>query len=418
MSTFQFLHAADLHLDSAPRGVSVNGDQAWTSAGQATRNALRKLVDLAIGKKVAFLIIAGDVYDGDWDDFNTPLFFNQQMQRLNDANIPVYVVRGNHDAKNKMSQNLRLASNVHYFDTKRPQTFHLDAVGVALHGQSYERWNETADLSQGYPPAEPHVLNIGVLHTCATGRAGHDAYAPCTLEGLRAKRYQYWALGHVHQRETLAEDPFIVFPGNLQGRHIRETGPKGATLVTCRNGAVIGVEAVPLDVSRWVHCRVNVSHAEDVDAALEDVQKRLAASVEQAEGRPVAARVELCGTTPLHVTFAGHWSKWQAEVRAVAQSVADADRLWIEKVELATEPLGPALHAADAADALNTLRQVLREWEASPELVVQEFVDLKKKLNVDKFDADLWGIDHLKRLLQQVEPTLVERLHQDGGDRA
>lgn len=229
---FKFLHTADLHLDSPLVGLARYPGAPAEQLRAATRQALVALVDLAVREEISFVLIAGDLYDGDWKDYNTGLFFAHQMSRLNKSGIRVYIVAGNHDAASQMTRTLRLPENVTIFPIRRPCTEVLNDLRVALHGQGFPTSAVTADLAAGYPPALPHLFNIGVLHTSVTGRPGHETYAPCTLEGLLSKGYQYWALGHVHQREVLHQDPWVVFPGNLQGRHIRETGPKGCALVT------------------------------------------------------------------------------------------------------------------------------------------------------------------------------------------
>ncbi len=206
-----FLHAADIHLDSPLRGLQRYEGAPADEIRQATRRALENLVQLAIDQSVAFVLIAGDLYDGDWKDHCTGLFFVSQMVRLREANIPVIVIAGNHDAMNKMTRTLPLPENVHMLDHKRPETIHLEALGVAIHGQSFATQAVLEDLSATYPSAVGGQLNIGLLHTCATGREGHAAYAPCTIPGLVAKQYDYWALGHVHGFEVLHR---IVISGN------------------------------------------------------------------------------------------------------------------------------------------------------------------------------------------------------------
>src|SRR5690606_40260244 len=62
-------------------------------------------------------------------------------------------------------------------------------------------------------------------------RAGPPGAGSCPTR-RPSDLYDYWALGHVHQRELLHADPPILFSGCLQGRHARETGPKGATIVS------------------------------------------------------------------------------------------------------------------------------------------------------------------------------------------
>ncbi|EQD80584.1 Metallophosphoesterase, partial [mine drainage metagenome] len=145
--------------------------------------------------------------------------------------IPVVIVYGNHDAESQLTRRLRLPPNTTVLSSTKPETHIFSDLGVAVHGQSYATRAIGADLSLAYPKADPGLVNIGMLHTCFDGSLGHDPYAPCSLAGLRSKGYDYWALGHVHDHRVVCEDPMVVFPGNLQGRHIRETGPKGATLV-------------------------------------------------------------------------------------------------------------------------------------------------------------------------------------------
>src|SRR5262249_3429109 len=149
-----------------------------------------------------------------------------------------------------IQRSLRLPENVRELSVKKPETILFEDLGVAVHGQGFANRAVTEDLAASYPPARAGLVNVGVLHTSVDGREGHDAYAPTTLETLRSKGYDYWALGHVHKREVLSEDPWVVFPGNLQGRHAKETGPKGATLVTIASGRIAAVEHRPVDVVR------------------------------------------------------------------------------------------------------------------------------------------------------------------------
>ena len=196
---FKFLHAADIHLDSPLRGLAQYPGAPVEQIRQATRRALENLVDLAIREKVAFVLIAGDLYDGDRDDYNSVLFFNQQMKRLDVEGIGVFVIRGNHDAANRMTTRLNPPSNVTVFPDDEPLSAPLDELKVMIHGQGFATESVLTDLSRDYPPGAEEYFNIGLLHTCAGGVEGHDDYAPCKYDVLKSKRYQYWALGHVHQ---------------------------------------------------------------------------------------------------------------------------------------------------------------------------------------------------------------------------
>ena len=220
MASFRFLHAADIHLDSPLKGLAGQEGNAGVRVRTATREALDQLVGLAIEEKVDFLIIAGDLYDGDWRDYKTGLFFVGQIGRLNNADIPVYLLYGNHDAESQITKRLELPDNMHVFDARKPETFSIVDLNVALHGQSFWQRTVTDNLVLDYPTPVSGAFNIGVLHTGLGGMGGHANYAPCSLNDLVNKGYDYWALGHVHQAATLHERPHIVYSGNLQGRHV------------------------------------------------------------------------------------------------------------------------------------------------------------------------------------------------------
>ena len=247
---FKFIHAADIHLDSPLRGLEQYEGAPVQEIRDAARRALANLVDLAIDQEVAFVLIAGDLYDGDWRDYNTGLYFVDQVRRLREANIPLYLISGNHDAANRMTRTLRMPDNVTFFSADAPETALIPELDVAIHGQSFATAAVYEDLSEGYPVAKSGYFNVGVLHTCASGREGHDRYAPCSLEGLKAKGYDYWALGHIHIREILSEQPIIAFSGNIQGRHIKETGAKGCLLVTVNDDQSMQADFRALDCKR------------------------------------------------------------------------------------------------------------------------------------------------------------------------
>jgi DNA repair exonuclease SbcCD nuclease subunit len=357
MPDFRFLHAADLHLDSPLRGLEADPSAPAELIRAATRRALGRLVDLAIEEAVDLLLIAGDIYDGDWPDFGTGLFFAAQMRRLAMAKIPVFAIRGNHDAANRMTRSLRLPPNVTIFDHAKAHTHHLAALGIAIHGQSFSDPNEPNDLSRAYPPPDKNLFNIGLLHTSAEGYPAHARYAPCDLPRLKAHGYDYWALGHIHERQVLSEDPWIVFPGNLQGRHIRETGAKGATLVTVANHRVTSAEPRVLDVLRWTHIEnVDLNDATDEAEAMTRIQSRLETALRDADPRPLAARITLTGTTAAHAALAGDGLR--EKILNEAQNLPGEHRLWLESVKLRTRP------PRDATAHSDNLGRLLTEVDA------------------------------------------------------
>jgi DNA repair exonuclease SbcCD nuclease subunit len=412
---FRFLHAADIHLDSPLRGLQRYEGAPVEAIRQATRRALENLVRLAIDERVAFVVVAGDLYDGDWKEFRTGLYFVAQMVKLREAGVPVYLIAGNHDAANKMTRRLPLPDNVRILSHQRPETVILPDWDVAIHGQSFAQGAVLENLSLHYPAAVSGLFNIGLLHTAATGREGHEPYAPCTVEGLRAKQYDYWALGHVHTREMLCDDPPILFPGNIQGRHIRETGPKGCTLVSVDDRHAVTVQAQALDVFRWEHCRVDASAAASGDDLLDSVRQRLDTLVAESEGRALAVRVEVAGPCRAHRALAAEPHRWTNEIRALAQDVGGGS-LWIEKVQLRTAPpQEPAQASLDGP--LGELVGLLAELKADPRQISAlggEIAELWEKLPPELSEGpDAPGLDRpqrLREMLDQVEQMLIHQL--------
>jgi len=357
----KFIHTADIHLDSPLCGLASYQNAPVEALRTATRDAFRKLVDEAVEQQVDFMVIAGDLYDGNWRDYNTGHFFVREMGRLNQAAIPVYLLYGNHDAENEMTRRLMFPPNVFVFDSRRPVTHRLEAHRVALHGRSFKEAATLENLALGYPDPVPGWLNIGVLHTALEGYAAHARYAPCTLAELAAKGYDYWALGHVHEHAVLSESPWVVFPGNLQGRHIRETGPRGAVLVTADETGIRAVQRLIVDVMRWERLDVDVSTATDLQGAVllagRALQALLAA---RSDGKPVSVRVTLGGRTAAHGALFGLHTQLREELLAQAAAMA-GDRLWIEKLRLETTPLVDASQISERADAIADLQELLAQ---------------------------------------------------------
>jgi DNA repair protein SbcD/Mre11 len=413
---FKFLHAADIHLDSPLQGLQRYEGAPVEEIRQASRRALENLVQLAIEQSVAFVLIAGDLYDGDWKDHRTGLYFVSQMVLLREAGIPVIVIAGNHDAANKMTRQLPLPENVHMLDHRRPETFRLEDWGVAVHGQSFASQSVMEDLSAGYPPALGGMLNVGLLHTCATGRDGHLPYAPCTIPGLISKRYDYWALGHVHGYEVLNREPEIVFPGNVQGRHIRESGPKGCMLVEVEDQH-LRTELRPLDVFRWQTCWIDAGGAAVKDDLLDRFRQRLEQILKENDGFSLAVRVETSGPCEAHREIAARPEQWVNDIRATALDLSSG-RVWIEKVRTATT-LPANLDQALLADGpVGELARLIDELRSDPEavnrLLADDLRELRRKLPPELTEGpeaiDLERADATQELLDQVRQLLVGQL--------
>jgi exonuclease SbcD len=376
LTSFRFIHAADIHLDSPLRGLAGYEGPAVECIRTATRQAFDNLISEAIGQEVSFVIIAGDLYDGDWRDYQTGLFFVRQMGRLAKANIPTFVLHGNHDAESQITRRLTLPEGVNVFSTRKPETFTLEELGVALHGQSFRQRDVTDNLVPAYPEPVEGAFNIGVLHTGMGGMGGHANYAPCTLDELVAKGYDYWALGHVHQGGILHQNPHVVFPGNLQGRHIRETGPKGAYLVSVEDHEIVELGLLHTDVVRWVHLQVNVDGCDRNAEAPERVRRAIEQAIDvDADGRLLACRIELTGRTEIHDHLLVSAEHLLAEARAAALGFGD-DAAWIERVVVDTEPILDPTVLAAREDALGDLNRMLGDAPSDAGLLAQLELDI------------------------------------------
>ncbi len=377
---FRFLHAADIHLDSPLRGLESYEDAPVEEIRNATRRAFDNLIELAIQEAVDFLLIVGDLFDGDWKDFNSGLFFIGHMGRLNKAGIPVYIVTGNHDAASQITNVMSLPENVTLFSAKKPSSVCLEKLGVLIHGQSYPSRALMENIASHYPQNDPNYFNIGLLHTALNGREGHEPYAPCSLDDLRSKGYDYWALGHIHKREEVSRDPWIVFPGNIQGRHIRETGVKGATMVTVEDGLVQEVTHRELDVVRWILCRIDLSSCETIEAVHEKVQSAIENAEMEAEGKTLALRLSLEGDCPVHAQIVEHRTQLTEEIRGW---VAGLGNTWLEKVDFRTRRKARLEDMVGEDTPLSGLLQSIQNLQLDANTLLElvpELTALKNKL--------------------------------------
>lgn len=363
MSSFRFIHAADLHLGSPFQGLAMKDVAIAEMFIEASRKAFSALVDQAVDRKVDFFIVAGDVYDGDWKDNKIGLFFNREVARLERAGIPVFLLKGNHDAESVITKTITLPKNVSEFPVNKPGTFKLEHVKVALHGQGFAERSAVENLALAYPRPEPGWFNIGVLHTSLTGREPHASYAPCSVEDLRSRGYDYWALGHVHDFEIVSTDPLVVFPGNMQGRSIREQGAKGAVLVTVEDGR-ISYERIITDHARFGELTLEIAPDDDVPMILRRIEARLESIAGDMQDRPLALRIRLTGQSRLRNEITLRPADFRDEVQAAChRSHAD---IWLEKLEMRLDPI--SVGAAVPTDMLG-LEGLIPSGAFPPELL-------------------------------------------------
>lgn len=413
----RFIHTADIHLDSPLTGLSAYNDAPATMLRGATREAFTNLVNEAIDQQVDFMVIAGDLYDGGWKDHNTGIYFCREMGRLKKAGIPVYVKFGNHDAESEMTKKLLLPDNVFTFESRKPNTFVIDHLNVALHGRSFKDAATTENLAAGYPAPQPGMFNIGVLHTALGVHSTHANYAPCSIDELHAKGYQYWALGHVHEYQMWQGPSTVVFPGNLQGRHIRETGPHGAVLVTADDAGVQQIDRLFVDVLRWYSLEVDASGCGTLADVVRVIGKELEALVQDSPANiPSAVRIVVTGRTAAHGELFGLEAQLRAEVLALAAAIG-SDRIWIEKVKTCTSAPDDDAAIRARGDAIADLQVLLEEAATNPDFLQglrDDLMTLVSKAPLELQGAVPYFKDirnaELASLVRDVTPGLISQL--------
>ena len=416
----KFIHAADIHLDSPLKGLERYEGAPAEEIRSATRKAFEQLIDFCLEEEVELLLLAGDLYDADWKDYNTGLFFIHQAARLTRRGIRVVIVRGNHDAASQITRRLRLPDGGHELSTRKPDTLPLDDLGIAIHGQGFSKREVTSNLARALPDPLPGRFNIGLLHSSLDGREGHDVYAPCSLDDLTGKGYDYWALGHIHRREIVSRDPPIVFPGNLQGRHSRETGPKGAYLVEVEEGEVVRLDFKPLETVRWEIVEVDVSGLESFQDIAEACLAALQSRCGDLGDQVLASRLRLDGISPIHHRLIGDPEHVAQEIRAAAAELPTP--VWVEKALVQTRAQQDAAALASREDAVGGLLRGLadlRRDEEALQAVKQALSGLARKLPGEykqhEEGLDLEDTESLLSLLPEVEDLLIALL-QDRGE--
>jgi DNA repair exonuclease SbcCD nuclease subunit len=408
LSEFKFIHAADLHLGSPFHGLTLRDAEVARRFAEASRAAFSDLVTGAIEEGVAFMVIAGDVYDGDWRDNSIGLYFNRELGRLERAGIDVFLLRGNHDAESVVTRSVMLPQSVRQFSTSAPETFRIERLQVALHGQGFAERAVSDNLVLKYPEPVPGWFNIGVLHTALNGRPPHDSYAPCSKAHLNARAYDYWALGHVHEFELVGSHPHIVFPGNLQGRSIREQGQKGAVLVTVADNTVVDLERLIVDRARWTERVLEIGDLDSEAAIVRAAEDALLPLQGEAEDRLMALRFVLAGATPLHRQLVAHREQLADEIQGAAHRVHGD--IWLEKLDLRTQP--PARQAAQPATPAAGLAALLDDLGGSDDLrrrAEQLVAEVKPRIpgTIPADEQDLDG--ELDGLIAEARELLLSR---------
>ncbi len=414
---FRFLHLADVHLDTT---FHCRSEALRKQLRDALRRAFERAVDTAIAEAVHAVLIAGDLFDNERLSFETEGFLLGQLHRLDKAGIPCFYVTGNHDPSGKPPRGGKMAwpASFHLLGKPKP-TAHVvrDASGQPLAcivGAGHETSTEADNLAASFPAADGSVPHVGLLHTQVTsadGAASHDRYAPCSIKDLQGKGYAYWALGHIHKRQRVVADPEAWYPGNIQGRHPRETGAKGGLLVTIDTGGYVKTEFRSFAPIQWVE--MVLDNLQDLHT-VEHIRRRIAADFSVCASEDVAEawmlRVRLEGRTPLAQELRDDEQRQELEkiIRSELDDVLDVD--------LKTDRVAPAIdldrHRGEPhllGSVLDLLDRVSKGREKLSDLVPAD--DFARKFNSEKEREA-----YLRSLLQDLDAEAAYRLVREGGE--
>lgn len=353
--TTKILHTADLHLDSPLASLALRDEDLRARVVAASRRALERMVEFCITEDVAALLIAGDLYDRVERSAKTAAYLTIHMERLRAADVKVFYIKGNHDVENPISGEVDLPANVHVFDGRGGRV--KLAPDIWIHGVSFRDKHAPDSLVGKFGALEPGAVNIAMLHTSLAGAPGHDAYAPCSVADLVRTGFDYWALGHIHKRQVHATSPWVVMPGNPQGRDMGEPGPKTATLLTIDAGKVT-ISEVPTSSVEFRQSTVSLSGLEDDDAVRDKLRAHLsaeAASVDEA----AILRLTLTGATPRAWQLRRDRDTWTEILHQLAQGTG---RIWIEKLDFDVSAPSVTVGTGDAvAEVQALMAQIAKE---------------------------------------------------------
>ena len=408
----KLLHLADVHLDTA---FASRTKALRTHLRDALRIAFRRAIDCALDEGVAAVLIAGDLFDDERLSFSTERFLVEQMKRLHRAEVLCIYVSGNHDPGGRAHRaaSIDWPPSLQYIDTPEPAVISLvDSAGdeeVRIVAAGHETAHEQRNLAAQFPPATSAVPHIGVLHTQVTSAAGvhrHDRYAPCSPDDLKAVQYAYWALGHVHVQQPIDGVENAWYAGNLQGRHARETGPKGGLLVTIRNNTVT-VEPRTFAPTQWVDLRLDdLDDVTHVQALEERVRDAHAAHKQDAPATDWLLRVTLSGGCPLASAL-----QTAEQQRDLAETLTEG--LDVRDVEVDTShltlPVDPDAYRGEV-HLLGEVLDLIDRMDTDPALcreVLPEPLAGRPVANRDAFDVH---DPYLRRLLDGLDREAVSRL--------
>ena len=341
MKAFSFIHTADLHLDSPFKGISEINEGISSELTAATFNTFNKIIDICIEKKVDFLLVAGDIYDGLDRSLRAQLRFRDGLKRLFQHGIKAFIIHGNHDALDGWSANLDWPKNVHIFNKGEfveKVLVKKDEEAIAqIYGISFSKREIKENLVHKFPEiseAKNGLFSIGILHCNLGSNTGHENYAPCTLQDLISRNFDYWALGHIHKKAVInSNNPLVIYPGNPQGLSPKETGSRGCFLVNVDEKGEPTAKFIEVNAIRWFMEERSINSLATEEKLITEIYKDIRKVRKKAKGHPSICRIILTGRSVLHssITRKGFLNDILREIRENEEG--EKEFVWIESIE-------------------------------------------------------------------------------------
>jgi exonuclease SbcD len=427
---FRFLHAADLHLDSPFKGLTNLPPIIRDYIRESTFLALKRMVLVAKQEQVDFVVISGDVYDLSDRSLRAQLRFQQAMLSLSEAGIHVYLIHGNHDSEDGSRARLNWPPHVHVFSSDEVGTVPYvtsDGLTIAtISGISYGRASVTDNLVPRFPTPTPGVYSIALLHTNVDGDASHDNYAPCTKEQLIRTGYQYWALGHIHGRRVLHQDtPFIVYPGNIQGRSVKETGAKGCYVVDVSEIGETKLSFHSTEAVRWEQRSLSIHQLQDEQDLKDMLDQFINKLQSELPGLPAVVRLTLTGRGPLHRLLQQGTQleelihELREEQSRLAADGGQADNfIWIESCRIATGaeiPFDQLLEQESfIGDMLRLSESILNDELLLRQLCQEALEPLLGNMKANKWLQEL-DLEQMQQWIRSARERNTDELSGEGG---
>jgi DNA repair exonuclease SbcCD nuclease subunit len=414
MPSFSFVHTADLHLDSPFSALGLRNPVLADIMRSATFEAFDKVIHLCLEERVDFLLVAGDVYDGEDRSLRAQVRFRDGLKRLSRAGIRSFVVHGNHDPLSGWSSQLEWPGEVHLFgdhaeiiEIRRGHTLLATVEGI-----SYPAKEERRNLSRLFK-GNKEAFHIALLHANLGSNTGHEPYAPCSLADLMRTGIDYWALGHVHNPRILTDgQPCVCYPGNTQGRNIRETGERGCILVRVSHKGEIACDFRSTHAVRWATKVLSVTTMNSEEDLLKGIEGICRETALEASGNPAVLRLSLVGRGPLFGRLASPHALYDLTETARDIGMALTPFVWIEQIRSTLKPAIDLEMRREERGYLGELLRYSNELALNPELSILLIKDLSPLFDDRRTRRflDLPPKDTLVRLLKEAEWVCAEHL--------